>query len=118
MGFEVFIIRAPKDLVNTVLFCDVLQKVPSDKRGQFLSVAQIHVINQKSCDDLANIMKQKYADDEDMLAQINDDLRIFRVNIVIDVDGPYAEDRMYELRIDHVLFRQVGLTGRCKNITI
>ena len=39
-------------------------------------------------------MKLKYANDDEMLGQINADPELFRANIVIDTDEAYEEDDM------------------------
>ena len=52
IGKEVFMIRAAHDYVRELRWDYVLNKINSDRRGQYLTVTHLHLINLRSCDAL------------------------------------------------------------------
>ena len=86
-----------------------------DRRGNFLTDAAIHLVNENSIRDLKKTIENKYKYFKNKTELVNAEVNIFRPTFLIDEenDAAYCEEEFQEVRIANVLFRHVGPCQRC-----
>ena len=79
-----------------------------DLRRAFLTDAAIHLINRKSIEALTKSVKSRYQDDPNFCETVDTGENVFRPTFVIDNGEAYSEEEINEVRLNNVMFRQVG----------
>lgn len=89
-----------------------------DKRRAFITDAAVHVINLKSIEALREGLREKYKDDPEAFDDIDTGVEVFRPTFVVDMEEPFKEEELQELRIENTMLRQLGPCIRCKTTSL
>lgn len=115
---EVILMRAMPERRMGLDNARLPNSLESDRRRGFLSDAAVHLVNRTSVEAFRNNVKSKYKDDPDQFNQIYLDERIFRPSFVIETEAPYEEEEFQEMRINNIMWRNIGPCIRCKSIQL
>lgn len=80
--------------------------LPGDKISAFTTVAQLHLVNKSSVEELKKVSKANF------------DHTLWRANVVIETPISYEEDSFDQMRIGNIMLRQQGPCVRCRAMAL
>ena len=78
-------------------------------------MASLHIVNESSVADLDRRVRQNNPKGIDNYFLSHEQ---FRPNVVLDLEKPYQEDDIQEIRVGGILMRNIGPTLRCNAIRL
>jgi len=116
--FEVFLLRSEENRTVDIDEIRLPLKRGDDKKRAFLTGAACHIVSNKSVEALNEMVKEKYKNDPSALDDIDVNEMVFRPTFVLDTDEAWLEEEYQQLRVQTIMWRQIGPCSRCKTTSL